>query len=57
MVKEGQQLLAGSSRIGDRSHENGNRNYRADSRYVKALYVVKGDSVNPDEVLIEIGMA
>jgi len=54
MVKEGQHVLAGQGVLVTEAMKMETEITAPIAGIVKALYVVKGDSVNPDEVLIEI---
>ncbi|MDD5319899.1 MAG: sodium-extruding oxaloacetate decarboxylase subunit alpha [Methylococcales bacterium] len=54
MVREGQQVLAGQGVLVTEAMKMETEITAPIDGIVKALYVVKGDAVNPDEVLIEI---
>jgi pyruvate carboxylase subunit B len=54
MVKEGQHVLAGQGVLVTEAMKMETEITAPIDGIVKALYVVKGDAVNPDEVLIEI---
>jgi pyruvate carboxylase subunit B len=57
MVKEGQHVLAGQGVLVTEAMKMETEITAPIAGIVKALYVVKGDAVNPDEVLIEIGIS
>ncbi len=54
MVKEGQMVIAGQGVLVTEAMKMETEITAPIAGQVKALYVVKGDAVNPDEVLIEI---
>jgi pyruvate carboxylase subunit B len=57
LVKEGQQVLAGQGVLVTEAMKMETEITAPIAGMVKALYVVKGDAVNPDEVLIEISVS